>query len=129
MAQVSYIIYAVQWLFHIFSPFTNIVPFNIIMASFFMIISIAETSSLTEQIRHGKLRPMLDLGVTPSQVSLQGGSERGEEVDGVDQGVEETEKGDRSYCIPLQSLGLGGNKITCLGAGSLANGLKTNTSQ
>ena len=100
-----------------------------------------ETSSLTEQIRHGKLRPMLDLGVGPSQVSLPGAGggggganeSGGEEGEGWGAGPEEGEgekerEGARSFCVPLQSLGLGGNKITCLGAGYLADGLKTNTS-
>ncbi len=82
---------------------------------------------------------MLDLGVTPSQVSLQGSSGKGESREEVDlppgeeqereKGGEEGEEEPRSYCIPLQSLGLGGNKITCLGAASLADGLKTNTSK
>ena len=79
---------------------------------------------------------MLDLGVTPSQVSLQessggnGGSESREEVDHPGAEPEKAEEAEaRSYCIPLQSLGLGGNKITCLGAGYLADGLKTNTSK
>lgn len=101
----------------------------------------AETSSLTEQIRHGKLRPILDLGVVPSQVSLVGGGgseSGGEEWDGGAVPEESKEGGEgataavkevRSYCIPLQSLGLGGNKITSLGAGYLADGLKTNTSE
>lgn len=92
---------------------------------------------MTEQIRHGKLRPILDLGVVPSQVSLSvgGGSEiEGEEGDGGGAGLEEKEDGQQgtketSCCIPLQSLGLGGNKITSLGAGYLADGLKTNTSR
>ena len=91
-----------------------------------IIIHLAETSSLTEQIRHGKLRPMLDLGVTPSQVSMHvGGKEEKEEEE-----EEEKEEGEASVsCIPLQSLGLGGNKITCLGAGHLAQALQTNTSK
>lgn len=87
-----------------------------------------ETSSLTEQIRHGKLRPMLDLGVTPSQVSVHGNGAGVDEADGEAEPEEES-KEPRSYCIPLQSLGLGGNKITSLGAGYLADGLKTNTSE
>lgn len=74
---------------------------------------------------------MLDLGVTPSQVSLhatEGETDRGqedweEEVDGSGEEIAQT------FCIPLESLGLGGNKITCLGAGCLADGLKTNTSK
>ena len=85
-----------------------------------IIIHLAETSSLTEQIRHGKLRPMLDLGVTPSQVSMHVGGKEEEE---------EEEKEASVSCIPLQSLGLGGNKITCLGAGYLAQALQTNTSK
>ena len=62
---------------------------------------------------------MLDLGVTPSQVSLH--VEEDPDGDHID--------GSRTYCVPLQSLGLGGNRITCLGAGYLADGLKTNTSK
>ena len=52
-------------------------------------------------------------------------------MEGEGSGVEEKEGegAARSYCIPLQSLGLGGNKITSLGAGYLADGLKTNTSE
>ncbi len=76
---------------------------------------------------------MLDLGVTPSLVSLHGGGGEddvdGGEVDKDEDGEEEDTGGVRSYCIPLLSLGLGGNKITCLGAGYLADGLKTNTSK
>lgn len=87
-----------------------------------------ETSSLAEQIRHGKLRPMLDLGVTPSKVSLHGSALCLDEADGEAEPEEES-KEPRSYCIPMQSLGLGGNKITSLGAGYLADGLQTNTSE
>ena len=71
---------------------------------------------------------MLDLGVTPSQVSLQGERVNRDEVDGDIEKEGDVEEA-RSYCIPLQSLGLGGNKITCLGAGYLADGLKTNSSK
>ena len=35
--------------------------------------------------------------------------------------------GDSVYCIPLESVGLGGNQITCTGVASLADGLKSNT--
>ncbi len=70
---------------------------------------------------------MLDLGITPSQVSLQASANEArnyfDETDG-DYG-----KSSQAFCISLQSLGLGGNRITCLGAGYLADGLKTNTSK
>lgn len=72
---------------------------------------------------------MLDLGVTPSQVSIQVSSNGVDEADGEEAGPEEGPGEDRTYCIPLQSLGLGGNKITSQGAGYLADGLKTNTSE
>lgn len=45
-----------------------------------------------------------------------------------EEGLQEDSREARTHCIPLQSLGLGGNKITSLGAGYLADGLKTNTS-
>lgn len=97
------------------------------------IIIYTETSSLTEQIRLGKLSPMLDLGVTPSQISVYGSTSNSvEEADGEAEPQEDLGEGQgepKTYCIPLQSLGLGGNKITSLGAGYLADGLKTNTSE
>ena len=37
--------------------------------------------------------------------------------------------GDWVYCIPLESVGLGGNQITSVGATALADGLKSNTSE
>ena len=63
-------------------------------------------SSLTEQIRHGRLIPMLELGVTPSHVSLAVG-EMGEKEEEREKEEEEGEE-EGSYCIPLESLGLGG---------------------
>lgn len=73
---------------------------------------------------------MLELGVTPSHVSVAvedkgGGGEEGER----EEAQEEEEEEENSYCIPLESLGLGGNQITDLGAGSLADGLKSNRSE
>ena len=71
---------------------------------------------------------MLKLGVTPSHVSVAveetggGGEKEGREEE---QKEEDEEEG--SYCILLESLGLGGNQISDLGASSLADGLKTNT--
>ena len=71
---------------------------------------------------------MLELGVTPSHVSVaveeMGG---GGEKEGRDEEEEEGEEEEVTYCIPLESLGLGGNQISDLGASSLADGLKTNT--
>ena len=100
--------------------------------------STGETASLTEQIRAGGLRPVLELGVTPSHVSLAAESQEGEgpesEGDGPhsEAGEVPTDNtgiyGDLVYCIPLESLGLGGNQITCSGATVLADGLKSNTS-
>ena len=74
---------------------------------------------------------MLELGVTPSHVSVavedKGGE--GDEGEREEDEQEEEEEEENSYCIPLESLGLGGNQITDLGAGSLADGLKTNRSK
>lgn len=80
-------------------------------------------ASLSEQVRTGGLQPILELGVTPSHVSLAAvaeGSTLG------DPSSNEDDVG-CTYCIPLESLGLGGNKITCVGASTLADGLKSNT--
>ena len=65
---------------------------------------------------------MLELGVTPSHVSLA----VTEEVQGETTPPNE-ETGETIFCIPLESIGLGGNQITCAGATMLASGLKTNT--
>ena len=81
----------------------------------------ASQADLTEQIRSGRLRPMLELGVTPSHVSIAVVDER----DG--EGGEEREG--EVYCIPLESLGLGGNQITDTGAKVLAESLTSNTSE
>ena len=72
---------------------------------------------------------MLELGVTPSHVSLAVGEmgEKEEEREKEEEEEEGEEEG--SYCIPLESLGLGGNQISDLGASNLADGLKTNTSE
>ncbi len=96
----------------------------------------AETSSqaslLTEQIRSGGLRSMLELGVTPSHVSIAVDDSAGEGVlvrneEGGEEEEEEVER--EGYCIPLESLGLGGNQISDAGAASLAVGLAKNTSK
>ena len=96
-----------------------------------------ETASLTEQIRSGGLRPALELGVTPSHVSLAAdsqGEEEEEEGEGPDSEDGEGPvddygyRGDWVYCISLESVGLGGNQITNSGAVALADGLKSNTS-
>ena len=95
--------------------------------SYFVQTATAETDSLSEQIRHGKLRPMLDLGVTPSQVSLQASKDQARTYfSGVEDDID---GGSQAYCLPLQSLGLGGNRISCRGAAYLADGLRTNTSK
>ena len=69
---------------------------------------------------------MLELGVTPSHVSIAVGddeiSEETPDSAGCDDDVERS-----THCIPLESIGLGGNQITCAGATMLASGLKTNT--
>ena len=70
---------------------------------------------------------MLELGVTPSHVSLAVG-EMGEKEEEREKEEEEGEE-EESYRIPLESLGLGGNQISDLGASSLADGLKNNTSE
>ena len=81
----------------------------------------------------GGLRPALELGVTPSHVSLAAGSQEDEgegpeSEDGGEMVRDETGiYGDSVYCIPLESVGLGGNQITCTGVASLADGLKSNT--
>ena len=85
----------------------------------------SQASLLTEQVRSGGLRSMLEMGLTPSHISVAvedcgGGGEEG--VDG-DRGEKEI------YCIPLESLGLGGNQISDAGAISLAEGLASNTSE
>ena len=53
--------------------------------------------------------------------------EEEEEEDGKEEDGEETER--RVFCIPLESLGLGGNKISDAGAVHLAEGLSSNTSE
>ena len=63
---------------------------------------------------------MLELGVTPSHVSVA--------VDNQSDS-EDGEGGEEVFCIPLESLGLGGNRIGDAGATCLADGLKTNTSE
>ena len=112
-----------------------------------------ETTSLTEQIRAGGLQPALELGVTPSHVSLAAAQsvqsiqsvqssslpgdlhleeELGEGVESSEDGVEGQLNGlygDGVYCIPLESVGLGGNQITSVGVAALADGLKSNTSK
>ena len=77
-------------------------------------------ASLSEQIRTGGLRPMLELGVTPSHVSIAV-TEEGDQLLNNEDNIGDT------YCIPLESLGLGGNLISCTGATTLADGLKSNT--
>lgn len=73
---------------------------------------------------------MLELGVTPSHVSVAVEDKGGEGEEGErEEAQEEEEEEENSYCIPLESLGLGGNQITDLGAGSLADGLKSNRSE
>ena len=108
---------------------------------------------MTEQIRAGGLRPALELGVTPSHVSLAAAQsvqsiqsaqssslpgdlhleeELGEGVELSEDGVEgqlDGLHGDGVYCILLESVGLGGNQITSVGAVALADGLKSNTSE
>ena len=66
---------------------------------------------------------MLEMGVTPSHLSMAVGEE-GERGEDWEEGEERS-----PYCIPLESLGLGGNQITDLGAVSLAEGLVSNTSE
>ena len=98
-----------------------------------------ETSSqvsLTSHIRAGKLRPMLELGITPSHVSIavDSKSEDGQHGEGGDtekegEGNGEGEGQVEVYCVPLESLGLGGNLIGNSGAKSLAQGLVSNTSE
>ena len=53
--------------------------------------------------------------------------EGNEEEDGKDEDGEEGER--KVFCIPLESLGLGGNKISDAGAVHLAEGLGSNTSE
>ena len=84
-------------------------------------------ASLSEQVRAGGLRPMLELGVTPSHLSMAVEEKEEEEGGGGGGGAEEEEE--KSYCVPLESLGLGGNQITDAGAKSLAAGLQSNTSE
>ena len=68
---------------------------------------------------------MLELGVTPSHLSVA--------VEETGEGGEEEEEGlggeEGSYCVPLESLGLGGNQITDAGVKSLVAGLHSNTSE
>ena len=104
-----------------------------IMNVLFKIIA-GSQANLTEQIRSGKLGPILELGVTPSHVSLAQIREDSDD-EGDEQQVQENKRGtdgtsvddSEEYCINLESLGLGGNQITCVGVATLADGLKTNT--
>ena len=63
---------------------------------------------------------MLELGVTPSHVSIAVPEEG-------DQPLNNEDNIGDTYCIPLENLGLGGNHISCIGAATLADGLKSNT--
>ncbi len=90
----------------------------------YIIIETSSQASLTEQVRSGRLLPMLELGVTPSHVSIAVADEDASETAAADSAEEEN-----TFCVPLESLGLGGNLITCAGAIMLASSLKTNTSR
>ena len=53
-----------------------------------------------------------------------------QEVDGEEgEGAEKETEEEEVFCLPLESLGLGGNKIGDTGAQHLASGLTSNTSQ
>ena len=71
--------------------------------------------------------------MTPSHVSLAAAQEEEGEWPESEDGETHTDiedtglLGDWVYCIPLESVGLGGNQITCTGATALADGLKSNT--
>lgn len=75
--------------------------------------------------------------MTPSHVSLATGSLEGEGPESDEEGPHSEDGdiqtddtgfyGDLVFCIPLESVGLGGNQITCIGATALADGLKSNT--
>ena len=131
--------------------FKSSVKYLLCIISLSLSLSVSgETTSLTEQIRAGGLRPALELGVTPSHVSLAAAQsvqsiqsaqssslpgdlhleeELGEGVELSEDGIEGHLYGDGVYCIPLESVGLGGNQITSVGAAALADGLKSNTSE
>ena len=56
---------------------------------------------------------------------MDGGEKEGE---GGEEEEEEEEEEEDVVCVPLESLGLGGNKIGDIGAQHLASGLASNTS-
>ena len=92
-----------------------------------------EMTGLSEQIRMGGLRPMLDVGMTPSHVSILQDEDTGSNPltgeEGGEEGEGEGGEGDGMWhCCPLESVGLGGNQIRDEGAASLASALAKNNS-
>ena len=54
----------------------------------------------------------------------------GEKDEGGEEGKgEEEEEEEEVFCVPLESLGLGGNKMGDIGAQHLASGLSSNNSE
>lgn len=65
-----------------------------------------------------------------SRQSVDGDNEgEGGEGRGGEEGEEEEDREMDMWCVPLESLGLGGNKIGDVGAQYLASGLASNTSE
>lgn len=100
---------------------------------------LSSQASLTSHIRAGELHSVLERGITPSHVSIavedksegargHEGEREGEEGVMEEQGDKERMDGE-VYCIPLESIGLGGNLIGDAGVRGLAHGLLSNTSQ
>ena len=58
-----------------------------------------------------------------------GGGDESETGDGEGGGGGEEEKEEDMFCVPLESLGLGGNRISDIGAQYLASGLTSNSSE
>lgn len=92
---------------------------------------------MTSHIRAGELHSVLERGITPSHVSIavedKSEDEHEEEKKSKEGLLEEQEDKERTggevYCIPLESIGLGGNLIGDAGVRSLAHGLLSNTSK
>lgn len=93
----------------------------------------SSAARLQDAIRMSGLRPLLELGVTPSQVSLtkpegdDGGA--GDGVGPVEPRLDQTNADDLGdiICCPLESLGLGGNQIGDDGVKLLVQALYSNT--
>ena len=97
----------------------------------------SSAARLYEVIHTSGLRPLLEQGVTPSQVSLTMEDDDNDGAEPPAKGVEphldktkeREEKEEEIACCPLESLGLGGNQIGDEGVKLLVQALYSNTSK